>query len=117
MIFGYIVLIAGALLSVLCLYVGLSNSNQTVSLHLFNNGITISAAAALLGGWVSGLISGTALRQLKSSKAQNDEKRKEWQVQDVKLMAEIKSDREKQLEAKIATLETALNKALKKAAR
>ena len=36
------------------------------------------------------------------------------QVQDAKLAASITSDREKQLEAKISTLETALEKALKK---
>jgi hypothetical protein len=37
-----------------------------------------------------------------------------WQAQDVKLAANLTSDREKQLEAKISTLETALEKALKK---
>ncbi len=38
----------------------------------------------------------------------------QWQDQDAKLAANLTSDREKQLEAKIATLEAALEKALKK---
>ncbi len=38
----------------------------------------------------------------------------DWQVQDAKLAASITSDREKQLEAKISTLESALEKALSK---
>jgi uncharacterized protein YlxW (UPF0749 family) len=38
----------------------------------------------------------------------------DWQKQDAKLASEINSDREKQLEAKIATLEAALKSALKK---
>ena len=37
-----------------------------------------------------------------------------WQKQDAKLVAEVQSDKEKQLEAKIATLEAALQRALKK---
>jgi len=44
----------------------------------------------------------------------NEQKKVEWQAQDAKLMASITSDREKQLEAKIATLESALKTALKK---
>jgi hypothetical protein len=40
----------------------------------------------------------------------------QWQAQDAKLAAAVTSDREKQLEAKIATLETALKTALKKQA-
>lgn len=48
-------------------------------------------------------------KQVKSGKIQV-----EWQKQDEKLIKEITSDKEKQLEAKIATLEAALKQALKK---
>jgi uncharacterized integral membrane protein len=66
--------------------------------------------AALLAGAFSGLSFGAALKgpQITSEKVL------EWQTQDAKLAAEVKSDREKQLEAKVATLESALKQALKK---
>lgn len=37
-----------------------------------------------------------------------------WETEDQKLLQQVQTDREKQLEAKIATLEAALQKALKK---
>jgi uncharacterized integral membrane protein len=37
-----------------------------------------------------------------------------WDAEDQKLLTQVQSDREKQLEAKIATLESALQRALKK---
>jgi hypothetical protein len=43
-----------------------------------------------------------------------DQIKSDWQAQDAKLVASITSDREKQLESKISTLETALEKALRK---
>lgn len=45
---------------------------------------------------------------------QNIAKLKEWQQQDNKLAIEVQKDKEKQLEAKIATLEAALKQALNK---
>ena len=49
-----------------------------------------------------------------SKQEENVAKLKEWQNQDAKLAIEVQSDKEKQLEAKIATLEAALKAALKK---
>ncbi len=51
---------------------------------------------------------------LQGKQVENVAKLKEWQQQDAKLAVEVQSDKEKQLEAKIATLETALKQALKK---
>lgn len=45
---------------------------------------------------------------------ENVAKLKEWQNQDAKLAVEVQSDKEKQLEQKIATLEAALKQALRK---
>ena len=45
---------------------------------------------------------------------QNEKRLEKWQNQDAKLLVEVQSDKEKQLEAKIATLEAALKRALKK---
>lgn len=44
----------------------------------------------------------------------SEQKQVEWQKQDHKLAKEIQSDKEKQLEAKILTLEAALKSALEK---
>jgi hypothetical protein len=64
-------------------------------------------ASIILGVAATSLI-GTMRRSSEGKRLSN------WQTQDAKLVAEIKSDREKQLEAKIATLETALKSSLKK---
>jgi hypothetical protein len=58
------------------------------------------------GGWLRMLV---ANKERASSKALT-----KWEAEDQKLLTQVQTDREKQLEAKIATLETALQKALKK---
>ena len=63
----------------------------------------------LLGG-----MNGFYLCQAVHNKQSPDKQKLEWQAQDAKLIAEVRTDREKQLEAKIQTLETALKQALKK---
>jgi hypothetical protein len=52
--------------------------------------------------------------KIRSKELKSEAKLLQWQAQDAKLAVEIQSDKEKQLEAKIATLEAALNSALKK---
>lgn len=72
--------------------------------------------ALILMSYVCGaLLGGLSMLPFARGKQQeNVAKLKEWQTQDAKLALEVQSDREKQLEAKIATLETALKQALKK---
>jgi len=64
--------------------------------------------------WILGVLGGCALVFANDKTELNQQKQLEWQAQDVKLMASVTSDREKQLEAKISTLEVALKTALKK---
>jgi len=64
--------------------------------------------------WIIGVVSGCALMLANDKSELNQQKKLEWQAQDAKLMASVTSDREKQLEAKISTLEVALKTALKK---
>lgn len=72
-------------------------------------------AALLVGYGIGVLMSYAACFPLISlGKQANSQKLQQWQDQDVKLAASIKSDREKQLEAKITTLESALKQALGK---
>jgi hypothetical protein len=75
---------------------------------------TVPTGVCLLLSWLGGLGLAVAFRQLTLPKIKSETVKSDWQAQDLKLVAEIKSDRENQLEAKIATLESALNKALKK---
>ncbi len=88
---------------------------QPVSISLFQHEFHLSLCfiliAELLIGYGLGI--GHGLSLVAQSK-QKEQRSAEWQAQDVKLVAEVKSDREKQLEAKIATLESALKQALKK---
>jgi len=73
-------------------------------------GLGLLLAAAL----ISGALTGLSACRLWSRPNKNGQHLAEWAVQDAKLAAAIKSDREKQLEAKILTLEAALKSALKK---
>lgn len=63
---------------------------------------------------VVGTLAGFSLAIAGRAQLQRPGQQLEWAAQDAKLMAEVRSDREKQLEAKIATLETALKQALSK---
>jgi len=87
---------------------------QAVPLVLFGAQVQAPLTAAILGPLVVGTLAGYALELAKKPKIQSEKRQLEWAAQDAKLMAEVKSDREKQLEAKIATLETALKQALGK---
>ena len=71
-------------------------------------------AAGFICTWLLGILGGCALMLANDKTELNQQKQVEWQAQDVKLMASVASDREKQLEAKISTLEVALKTALKK---
>ncbi len=87
---------------------------QTVGLNLFGSASALPVGAGFILAGVFGATTALgAVLSLDKTKAY-EQKKVEWQAQDAKLMASISSDREKQLEAKIATLESALKTALKK---
>ena len=76
---------------------------------------TLPAGALVLKGVIfGGIATACLLKMLTRNPAEEARRLSKWQEQDTKLAAEIKSDREKQLEAKIATLEAALKSSLKK---
>ena len=88
---------------------------QITNLSAFANTFQIPLAAINLVCLASGCIVGFSLNfALSRGKVSNQRKLEEWQAQDAKLAASLVSDKEKQLEAKIATLETALKNALKR---
>ncbi|GEM_PF-519318 len=87
---------------------------QPVSLNLVVSSFSCPLAAVIVLAVVAGLLSGVSASRLLPSQARQERQLAEWQAADAKLAASVQSDREKQLEAKIATLETALKQALGK---
>jgi len=112
MLIGYLALIIGVLITLISIPMAASSSQ--LSVQAFSTIVTVPAYAAVVVSWVAGCCSAVAYRQFTLPKIQSDKIRADWQKQDVKLDAEIQSDKEKRLEEKIATLEVALNRALKK---
>jgi len=104
-----------ALSIMLTLAVGMAAmfNGQPVKLSLINWQVEIELMILILVSLVSGAMLGTSIAQLKIGKVSQEKKKLEWDAQDAKLAASVKSDREKQLEAKINTLEAALKTALK----
>ena len=89
---------------------------QDISFDFNGTLFTWSAGLIVLCSYVVGAMIGVTslLPFMKGRQEENVAKLKEWQEQDAKLAIEVQSDKEKQLEAKIATLEAALKQALKK---
>lgn len=90
-------------------------NGAAVALSLFGAALQVPLGALIGAFFVAGMIAPMALWSIRTTKeAAADKTQLEWQKQDTKLIAEIESDKIKQLHAKIETLEAALDKALKK---
>jgi uncharacterized integral membrane protein len=90
-------------------------NGASVPLNLFGATASAPLGALIVAVFLAGMISPLALWSIRTSKEiVADKTQIEWQKQDAKLITEIESDRVKQLEAKIETLESALKSALKK---
>ena len=116
MVTAYILAIAGGLLTALYLFAGGSNFNFPVTFDMVGSHISVPLGVALTGAWAAGFTIAAAWREAVPKVKTSDKVLNNWQAQDVKLVAEIQSDKEKQLTAKIDTLEAALKQALKKKA-
>ena len=110
----YVLLAVSFVLAILVVIVSFANS-QPAPLNFLASQISLPLALPLLTTFAVGALCGFSSAWQGRGKAKGEAKRLEWHAQDAKLAAEVKSDREKQLEAKIQTLETALKQALKKA--
>ncbi|HMO24330.1 MAG TPA: hypothetical protein PKC98_25485, partial [Candidatus Melainabacteria bacterium] len=108
----WLFLLPGALLILLGL---LGYAVAMPGLTLFGATSSAPLACFLSGTFILGLIPGLSFMLFRQKKkAISKEKEIEWDKQDQKLGKEIESDKVKQLEAKIETLETALKSALAK---
>lgn len=78
--------------------------------YTYSAPIGLIVIVSLVIGFFAGITDYLSLNRT----GKHDQIKSDWQAQDAKLAASITSDREKQLEAKISSLEIALEKALKK---
>ncbi len=102
-----------ALLAVVILVLAFQNM-QPASLNLFGAPLSMPLGITMIGAWVAGLVASVATFQTRVREVKEQQALQKWEVQDNKLALEVESDKIKQLEAKILTLETALKRALKK---
>ena len=98
------------------LYAYANVGEQAINFNLFGMAMSASPGLIVIVSYLLGAIfgGGSMIPLVGHKGAENVAKLKEWQEQDAKLAVEVQSDKEKQLEAKIATLESALKKALQK---
>jgi uncharacterized integral membrane protein len=113
MIVRYAVLAMWALLAALFIHLAIANP-QAATLAIFGSQFQTPLSLIILAAPALGVLAAVSTELVRAPKVESDRRKLEWAAQDAKLMAEVKSDREKQLEAKIATLETALKQALSK---
>lgn len=96
--------------------IGFMNGPTPAALNLLGMNVDLTLGTITFGAFGIGVVTAflfNATSKLKEIKSEQNQI--EWQKQDNKLAKEIQSDKEKQLEAKIQTLEIALKSALDKA--
>ena len=99
----------------ICLIVISIENNQPVSIHCFSSSSEATLGLGLVSFLAIGVITGLSFITIVSRGEKTSGKQiATWDAQDAKLQSQVKSDREKQLEAKIDTLEAALKSALNK---
>lgn len=109
----YLLVLLGAILCLSLIILSIED-NLSVPIRFFGNTLQIDLTVLTVSSLLSGGMFGFCLRLAWSVQKITSANQTKWQVQDAKLIAEVKSDREKQLEAKIQTLEAALKQSLKK---
>jgi uncharacterized integral membrane protein len=104
------------LLSTACIDLAVALLNPAaISLNLLGTTMEMPAGVIVFVSWALGATGALAVVWSAAVHKQTQDKHlATWAAQDVKLSASLQSDREKQLEAKIATLEAALQRVLKK---
>lgn len=89
-------------------------NTATVAVNFAGQSYPVSLALLTIKWTLVGAVAALCVVRLRRREEKTEQKHLEWKAQDAKLEAEIRSDEVKLLEAKVATLEAALNKALKK---
>lgn len=90
-------------------------NSSAVTANIFGAPVAITLGTGMLISYlVACLAFGGAGFLLRQQTVVQDKTLAQWETQDQKLAVTVQTDREKQLEAKIQTLETALKQALKR---
>ncbi|MBI5175850.1 MAG: hypothetical protein HY986_23395 [Candidatus Melainabacteria bacterium] len=89
-------------------------NTANISCNFIGQKFDVPLAWIVIKLYILGGVTTLFLLRLRRREEKSEQKQLEWKAQDAKLQAEIQNDTVKLLEAKIATLETALDKALKK---
>jgi uncharacterized integral membrane protein len=96
------------------IYFMATTASLNVSYTIASQVLQLPLPLIVLKFFALGVVTMFCVWKIRSKELKSEAKQLQWQAQDAKLAVEIQSDKEKQLEAKIATLEAALTSALKK---
>lgn len=109
----YLLIALSSILTLALLYLSAVNA-QMVAFSAFGRSTEIPLGLITVVSFVAGGLTLLPAVRSKAKEIKSEKIQTKWVEEDAKLTKEIASDREKQLEAKIVTLEAALKQALKK---
>jgi|GEM_PF-847976 len=93
----------------------LSTFNTAVApMYFFGRHLNLPLYVFLLKGYAAGALTVYCIWRMQRKETKIEQKKLEWKTEDAKLQTEIQSDKVHQLELQVKTLETALDKALKR---
>ena len=102
------VLLVAAVITMACF------NMAVVPVTLFSLHINVPMAALIAKCYVMGLLTSYCVWLMQKKEVTIEQKKLEWKTEDAKLQTEIQSDKVHQLELQVKTLESALDKALKR---
>jgi uncharacterized integral membrane protein len=105
----FLAILCGALAAACCFF-----NQASVTLHFFSGQWNVPLYAMLAKGYVLGAATIFFAYSSRRKVEKVEQKKLEWKTEDAKLQTEIQSDKVHQLELQVKTLESALDKALKR---
>jgi uncharacterized integral membrane protein len=89
-------------------------NQTTVPIKLFSLHLDLPMAVVISKCYILGLLTSFCVFLMRRKETKIEQKKLEWKTEDAKLQTEIQSDKVHQLELQVKTLESALDKALKR---
>jgi uncharacterized integral membrane protein len=89
-------------------------NQMTVPIKLFSLHIDLPMSVIIAKCYLFGILTGFCVFLMRRKETKIEQKKLEWKTEDAKLQTEIQSDKVHQLELQVKTLESALDKALKR---
>ncbi|MBS2006694.1 MAG: LapA family protein [Cyanobacteria bacterium SZAS TMP-1] len=107
-------LIALAVLSFAYIIVLAACNTATMPINFLSYHMDFPLALVLVKAYAAGAVTVFCIWRTQRKDLKIEQKKLEWKTEDAKLQTEIQSDKVHQLELQVKTLETALEKALKR---